>query len=163
MLGHSAGAAHIATMLFLTDLLPKDDPLRNKIKAVALESPPYDLSAMTMDWPTADDHAKYWVTLEKAKENDPWHLFQRLDNDVVAVLPPMLMVEGEFEPEWLIDAGKVFRKGVKDKTGKELEIIIAKGHNHISMNWALSTGEGEEWAEEVVKWLDKVQTASKST
>jgi acetyl esterase/lipase len=158
MLGHSAGAAHIATMLFSTDVLPADDPLRDRIEATVLESPPYDLSAMTMEWPTADIHAEYWVTLEKAKENDPWHLFQRLDDKVVAKLPRILMLE--FEPEWLSDAGKVFHKEVKDRTGKDLRVVIAKGHNHISMNWALSTGEGEEWAEEVVEWLDKVRIAS---
>jgi hypothetical protein len=147
-------------MLFLTDVLPKDDSLRDRIKAIVLISPPYDLSAMTMEWPTAEVHAKYWVTLDNAKQNDPWHLFQRLDDEVVAKLPRILMVEGEFEPEWLINAGKVFSKVVKERTEEDLRVVIAKGHNHISMNWALSTGEGEEWAEEVLAWLDTEKITS---
>lgn len=161
MMGHSAGAAHIATMLFLPDVLPKDDPLRERIKVAILESPPFDLSAMTMEWPTADVHAKYWVTLEKAKEEDPLHLYRRLDKEFsLEKLPRLLMVEGEFEPEWLIDAGKVFHKEVEEKTGEDLRIVVAKGHNHVSLNWALSTGEGEEWAEEVIEWLKAVKEAN---
>jgi len=153
LMGHSAGAAHIATMLFLTDVLPKDDPLRARIRAAILESPPFDLSGMTMDWPTSEAHANYWGTLDEAKECDPLHLFRRLEQEVIEKLPRILMVEGEFEPEWLIDAGKVFHKEVKDKTGENLRVVVAKGHNHVSLNWALSTGEGEEWAEEVIEWL----------
>lgn len=157
LMGHSAGAAHIATMLFLTDVLPKDDPLRKRIRAAVLQSPPFDLSAMTMDWPTADVHASYWCTLDKAKQNDPLHLFRRLEQDVMEQLPRILLVEGEFEPEWLIDARKAFQKEVKDRTGETLRVVIANDHNHISHNWALSTGEGEEWAKEVVEWLSRVE------
>ncbi len=153
LMGHSAGAAHIATMLFLTNVLPKDDPLRARFRAAVLESPPFSLSGMTTDWPTSEAHASYWGTLDKAKDNDPLHLFRRLEQEVIEKLPRILIVEGEFEPEWLIDARKVFHNEVKDRTGENLRVVIAKGHNHVSLNWALSTGEGEEWVEEVIEWL----------
>jgi hypothetical protein len=32
----------------------------------------------------------------------------------------------------------------------EVAYITAKGHNHISINLALSAGEGDEWGEELV-------------
>ncbi|KAJ3516594.1 hypothetical protein NLJ89_g1016 [Agrocybe chaxingu] len=157
LMGHSAGAVHVSTMLFCPNVLPADDPLRPKIVAAILESPPFDLSAMTMEWPSAPTHAKYWGTLESAKANDPLHLYRRLPNEAVERLPKVLMVEGEFEPDFLIDAGDVFRKEVKERTGVQPKKIIAKGHNHISLNWALSTGEGEEWAERTVEWLKELK------
>lgn len=158
LLGHSAGAAHIATLLFHLGVLAADDPLRARIRAAVLESPPYDLSAMTPAWPTADVHAAYWRTLDEAKAHDPLHLYRRLAPSVAARLPALLMVEGEREPDWLVYAGNEFSREMLEKTGEAPVRIVARGHNHISLNWALSTGEGEEWAEEVVEWLLKVRS-----
>lgn len=158
LMGHSAGAAHIATMLFMTAVLPQDDVLRQKIQAAILESPPFDLSTMTPEWPMACVHAAYWGTLEKAKFNDPLSLFKRLDKKVLDGLPKMLMVEAEFEPDWLLEAGKVFNKEVLLRKGKEYKVLTAKGHNHVSLNWALSTGEGEEWAGDVLQWLEEEES-----
>ena len=36
--------------------------------------------------------------------------------------------------------------------GRKVRYDIMKGHNHISPNCALMTGEGEEWAESVAVW-----------
>jgi hypothetical protein len=57
----------------------------------------------------------------------------------------------------LLTAGREFRNVLEAQTGKKVERIVAKGHNHLSYNWALGTGEGEEWAEEVVKWIGASQ------
>jgi len=157
LMGHSAGAAHVSTALFSTDVIPENDDLRSKIVAIILQSPPYDLSAMTDEWPNADIHAKYWGTLDEAKAKDLLHLYRRLPDSAIKTLPKILMVEGEMEPEWLIDAGISFREEVKERTGEQLKKIVGRGHNHISLNWALSTGQGEEWAEEVVEWLQDVK------
>lgn len=157
VMGHSAGAAHVATMLFHPNILTKEDELRSKIFAAILESPPYDFSAMTMEWESAPIHVRYWGTLDAAKANDPLHLYRRLPKPVLEGLPKILMVEGEKEPEWLTDGGHLFHEEVRQRTGESLTRIIAKGHNHISLNWALCSGEGEEWAEEVVEWLNHVK------
>ncbi|KJA16593.1 hypothetical protein HYPSUDRAFT_58130 [Hypholoma sublateritium FD-334 SS-4] len=155
LLAHSAGAAHVATMLFNHGVLPADDPLRVRIRAVALQAPPYDLSGMTAAWPTAHVHAAYWTSLEAAHAADPLHLYRALSEAEANALPALLMVEGEREPDWLIAAGDAFVKEVKGKVGVVPQRVVAKGHNHISLNWALSTGEGEEWGEEVMEWLKK--------
>lgn len=155
LLAHSAGAAHVATMLFDHSVLPAVDPLRARIRAAALQAPPYDLSAMTAAWPNASVHAAYWTSLEAAHAADPLHLYRALSEAEAKALPALLMVEGEREPEWLIEAGKAFAKEVKGKIGVVPQRVMAKGHNHISLNWALSTGEGEEWGEEVMEWLKK--------
>ena len=151
-MGHSAGAAHIATMLFSPNILPLADDLRSKIVAAILISGPYDLVAMQTDWPSASVHAKYWGTLEAAKDNDPLHLFHRLEAIFVERLPKILLVEGEWEPDFLLDAGKALQQAFTDRMQQPNEKIVALGHNHISLNWALSTGQGEQWGEDVVEW-----------
>ncbi|KAH9475194.1 putative carboxylesterase 7 [Psilocybe cubensis] len=157
LMGHSAGAAHVATMVWDTNVLAEDDELRKRIVATILESPPYDLSMMTVDWPTAPIHIHYYGgTIELVHANAPMLFYRKLSKSFAETLPKILMVEGENEPDWLLDAGVSFHKEVKDKTGEDVKKIVAKGHNHISLNWALSTGVGEDWAEELVEWLDKL-------
>ncbi|KAF9544851.1 alpha/beta hydrolase domain-containing protein [Agrocybe pediades] len=157
LMGHSAGALHIATMMFEQNVLPWDDDIRQRVKGLILQGPPYDLSQMTTEWSTWAIHAQYWGNLEIMKANDPINLYRRLPGDVVDKLPGLLMVQGENEPDWLAYAGDRFHEAVKERTGISLDRIIAKGHNHISVNWALSTGVGEDWAEETLAWLAKVQ------
>jgi len=154
-MGHSAGAAHIATMLFSPNILALTDDLRSKIVAAILISGPYDLVAMQADWPSASIHAQYWGTLEAAKANDPLHLFHRLEAIFIERLPNILLVEGEWEPDWLLDAGKALQQAFTDRMHPPCEKIVALGHNHISLNWALSTGQGEQWGEDIIGWYKK--------
>lgn len=154
-MGHSAGAAHIATMLFSPNILALTDDLRSKIVAAILISCPYDLGSMKADWHSASVHAKYWGSFEAAKDNDPLHLFYRLEATLVERLPKFLLVEGEWEPDWLLDAAKTFQQALTNRMQQPSEKIVALGHNHISLNWALSTGQGEQWGEDVVEWYKK--------
>jgi len=64
-------------------------------------------------------------------------------------------VEGEWEPDWLLDAGKALQQTLTDGTQQPNEKIVALGHNHISLIWALSTGQGEQWGEDVVGWYKR--------
>ena len=154
-MGHSAGAAHIATMLFSPNILALVHDLRSKIIAVVLVSGPYDLGPMQADWPSASVHAQYWGSLKVAKANDPLHLFRRLEAMFIERLPKFLLVESEWEPDWLLDAGKVLQQVLTDRIHQPNEKITALGHNHISLIWALSTGQGEQWGEDVVGWYKK--------
>ena len=154
-MGHSAGAAHIATMLFSPNVLALTEDLRSKIIAAILVSGPYDLGPMRMDWPSASVHEQYWGSLEVAKANDPLHLFKGLEANFIERLPKFLLVEGEWEPDWLLDAGKALQRAFTDRIQKPIEKIVALGHNHISLNWALSTGQGEQWGEDVVEWCKR--------
>ena len=154
-MGHSAGAAHIATMLFSPNVLALTEDLRSKIVAAILVSGPYDLGPMQADWPSAIVHEQYWGSLQVAKANDPLHLFQGLEANFIERLPKFLLVEGEWEPDWLLDAGKALQRALTDRIQQPIEKIVALGHNHISLNWALSTGQGEQWGEDVVGWCKR--------
>ena len=156
IMGNSAGAAHAATMIFSPNILALTHDLRSKIVAVILVSGPYDLGPMQADWPSASVHAQYWGSLEVAKANDPLHLFRRLEATFIERLPKFLLVEGEWEPDWLLDAGKALQQALTDRTRLHNEKIVALGHNHISLIWALSTGQGEQWGEDVVAWYKKM-------
>lgn len=155
LMGHSAGAAHIATMLFSPNVLVLTEDLRSKFIAAILVSGPYDLGPMQADWPTASVHEQYWGSLEVAKANDPLHLFQGLEVNYIERLPKILLVEGEWEPDWLLDAGKALQQAFTDRIQQPIEKIVALGHNHISLNWALSTGQGEQWGEDVIGWCKR--------
>jgi len=155
VMGHSAGAAHIATMLFSPSILALTDDLRSKIVAAILISGPYDLGPMQADWPSAVVHEQYWGSLGVAKANDPLHLFHRLEALFVERLPKFLLVEGEWEPDWLLAAGKALQEAFTDRIQQPSEKIVALGHNHISLTWALSTGQGEQWGEDVIGWYKR--------
>jgi acetyl esterase/lipase len=152
LMGHSAGAAHIATMLFSPNVLALTDDLRSKIIAAILISGPYDLGPMETDWPSALAHEQYWGSLEVAKANDPLRLFQSLDAIFIERLPNILLVEGEWEPDWLLDAGKALQQALTDRIQQPIEKFVALGHNHVSLIWALSTGQGEQWGDDVAGW-----------
>ena len=154
-MGHSAGAAHIATMLFSPNVLALTDALRSKIVAAILVSGPYDLGPMQADWLSASVHEQYWGSLEAAKANDPLHLFQGLEANFIERLPKFLLVEGEWEPDWLLDAGKALQHAFTNRIQQPIEKLVALGHNHISLIWALSTGQGEQWGEDVFGWYKR--------
>lgn len=80
-------------------------------------------------------------------------LLSKADDATVASLPGILTVEGEHEPQWLLTVGHDFRSALEARGRKRPELIVAKGHNHVSINLVLGTGECEEWAERVVQWM----------
>ena len=156
VMGHSAGAAHIATMLFSPNVLALNEDLRSKIIAAILISGPYDLRPMQSSWASASIHAQYhFGSIEAAKANDPLHLFYGLEAAFIERLPKFLLVEGEWEPDWLHDAGKALQQAFAYRIDQPVDKIVALGHNHISLNWALSTGQGEQWGEDVVGWYKR--------
>ncbi|KAF4622629.1 hypothetical protein D9613_009271 [Agrocybe pediades] len=153
IMGHSAGALHITTMIFNESVLPFDDELRQRIVGIIPHGCPYELSNMGG---SAGPGAQYYGNIEAAIANSPLSLFRRLPQAGLDKLPHILMVEGENEPDWLKDAGNAFHGAVKERTGKSVPRIFGKGHSHISSTWALCTGQGEGWAEEIVAWIQQV-------
>jgi len=41
----------------------------------------------------------------------------------------------------------------EERTGKKLDINVGEGHNRMSAHWALNSGEGERWGEDLVTWV----------
>lgn len=152
--GHSAGGLHITSMMFDENVLPLDDELRRRIIGLVPNGCPYDLSNPSG---LADTVALYYGNLELAVENSPANLYRKLPRSAINKLPKILMVQAENEPDWLRDAGDVFYDTVKEASGEALDRKFGKGHNHISITLALSTGQGEGWAEETCEWLQNLR------
>ncbi|KAE9396656.1 alpha/beta hydrolase domain-containing protein [Gymnopus androsaceus JB14] len=150
-MGHSVGAVNFATMLLLS-LLPED--VQRKCKGVILISGGYTCDNEAVG-PTFNPEVatQFFGSLEKAKENTPLSLLNKLPKDKLATLPELCLVEAEREPEPFKLAGKQFHEALSSLTGKHVPKVIGQGHNHISITLALMSGQGEQWAEEVFNWM----------
>lgn len=147
--GHSAGAAHVATLTFSNELLQSTN-LRERIKGVVLSGCPYKSSVT----PPGETLLQYFGSIEAIASGSPISLLQSASAETIAALPPILVFSAENEPpELLIAPRDEFIPAFENKTGRKIKSIIGKGHNHISSNWALYSGEGEEWAHEITDWF----------
>ena len=152
LMGHSAGASNAFTAVVLPD---NEDSavLRRNIAGLILSAGVHSLHDLPPDSSFWDVLADYCGGREKIEASTSLALFRSAADSVISSLPKLLIVEAEREPDWLLAAGKKFRDALEARTGKKVELIVGKGHNHISGNLALGTGQGEEWAEEVLKWI----------
>lgn len=72
---------------------------------------------------------------------------------VKQLLPPRIfIILGENDTPSITAWSETFGKALREK-GVKFQEHIMKGHNHISSNLALNSGEGEEWGEEIAKWI----------
>ncbi len=104
-----------------------------------------------------DRSSAYWGTQDKAKEYSALSItLSSLDIIPKEKLPKFLLVEAEGEPEWIFDAGVDYRRLLEWHLNEPVEMVVGKGHNHISLFCCLSSGEGEEWGVQVADWVWKV-------
>ncbi|KAH8827183.1 alpha/beta-hydrolase [Flagelloscypha sp. PMI_526] len=153
LIGHSAGSINIAIMLLLPGFV--SDEFRKRIKSVVLSGATYhDKNHMAAPkfW---EIFVQYWGSEDAVHANSPFGLLEKASQETAAALPRIAVVEAEHEPELIATSGKDFKQLYREKMGKDVPYFVAQGHNHISMNWALNSGEGEQWAEDVVAWLEK--------
>ncbi len=64
----------------------------------------------------------------------------------------MLVMRSEKEPPYIIPETD-FVALREEKTGEKVPINVAEGHVHMSANWALNSGEGEQWGEDLALWV----------
>jgi acetyl esterase/lipase len=150
LMGHSAGGVNVATILFYPGFTEPE--VLSKIKGAVLMSPVYNSrpDALIADQDTVD---KFWGGSDEFAKRIPYGLLKNTSPEALQKLPKILMVESENDPDSFIAVRKEWQELLDEKTKNKHEVVIAKGHNHISLTWALLTGQGEEWAERVVEWL----------
>ncbi|KZT20039.1 alpha/beta-hydrolase [Neolentinus lepideus HHB14362 ss-1] len=162
IMAHSAGATHIATLLLSQTILsPSVRPgFLSRIKKVVLNAGAYHFRSEHAADPSVLE--AYYGNTTELRDKEPLSLAEKASLDLIKSLPDTLMMRGEKEPRGLIVPNEEFRseleKRLKDAGGgrngqTEVRLIVNKGHNHISGHWALSSGEGEEWTEEVLTFL----------
>ncbi|KAL0948409.1 hypothetical protein HGRIS_010990 [Hohenbuehelia grisea] len=154
LIGQSAGAAHVATSLLYPNLIAPS--VRPRIRGAVLIAGAYHLHPAGTTTGFEELVNMYWASEAEARATVPLALLNGLAAEDVKALPPLLLVEGEREPQWVKVVGKDFYEALKGRVGEDegrVRKIWGKAHNHLSITWCLGTGEGEEWAEEAVEWM----------
>ncbi|KAK0187251.1 alpha/beta-hydrolase [Armillaria mellea] len=151
VMGHSAGAMNMFTILITPELYSAT--LHPKIKGAVLFAGAYTFEEMPSFMTAAVE--RYYGDFEHQKERLPLGLLQAASDEKIATLPRLLLGIAERDPESLVNASKNFQLALEAR-GLTYDKFVAAGHNHISVNFALSTGQGEEWASDVVKWIRSV-------
>ncbi|KAJ7463317.1 alpha/beta-hydrolase [Mycena latifolia] len=141
LVGHSAGGVHVLTLL-----LHEPAPVPGvTVKGTVIASAPYHFGGSAM----ADG---YYGTPESTAANAPLGLLNASFDEVLGSLPPLALVHCARDPPEFVAAHGDFVEALEAKKLGRKD-ILAEGHNHISLTWALGTGDGEGWAEEVVGWI----------
>ncbi|KIJ54107.1 hypothetical protein M422DRAFT_241362 [Sphaerobolus stellatus SS14] len=65
----------------------------------------------------------------------------------------LVVLTSEQDPKNFLDWADEFKKALLENAGTQTISWSLKGHNHASTISALYPGEGEEWAEEVIRLL----------
>lgn len=153
ILGHSAGAFHTGSLVLNLDVLPLNSDLRSRIAGAGLNGGPYDLSAVQVGTARGQLYEQYFGSVEDAKKCDILALVKRYPSTELKSLPRIILVKAEREPDFLGEATQKLSEEMERKMGGKPRIIVGAGHNHISINWVLGIGEGEEWAYDFAVWV----------
>ncbi|KAJ7580648.1 hypothetical protein C8J56DRAFT_1102896 [Mycena floridula] len=94
----------------------------------------------------------HWGSLKESFKKDSVALMSQV---AVERLPPLFCIEAESDTDGMKEIGKTLVDNLTARPGIKVTTASAKGHNHVSLNWALGTGEGEEWAEQAVQFMKK--------
>ena len=151
VLAASAGAAHVVSALLSPDVLP---PIGVKLTGIATLGGAFALAGVETITRLVD---AYWGSQELARRMEPLTLVQE-QGDRVREMPPWLFIEAENEPRHVKNGGRLVREALVEQGRQDFGRVIAKGHNHISVTFVLGTGdlEGEKWADEFVRWMNKL-------
>jgi len=141
VMGHSAGAVHTKVLALYP---PLRDTTQPRLKGLIWCAGPWSFGATVQG---------YFGSQAQQEENEPRALWNGLPDEEIGNLPDILLVRAEREPPALLISWDEMLSDIEKRRGTVPQTIISKGHNHISPNWALGSGQGEEWGEEVTKWM----------
>ncbi|KAG1718800.1 hypothetical protein EDB19DRAFT_1978410 [Suillus lakei] len=79
---------------------------------------------------------QYIGSQEKQREREPKALWNAPSDEQIKDHPDILLVRAEREPDWLLLSWEEILPDIEKRLGKAPQMIIGKGHNHISPNWA---------------------------
>lgn len=159
LMGHSAGGVHVLTLL----LHPALAPGLPRIKGAVSVSTPLHYEPAGIDIKLG---GVYYGSAAAAIAQSPLALFRAAARGQgagaaaggrVAGLPPLALVSCEHDQDWFPVVGRDFYEALVENGVEPAPVqILAEGHNHISVTWALETGQGEKWAEDAVKWMESL-------
>lgn len=164
ILGHSAGAVHTLVLHLYpplrASLAERAAEVGLRVRGLVLSGSAWHFGVGGETFATGGPTKFYFGEEAQQKEREPRGLWAALGEEDVRAFPEVMLVQAEREPDWLrVETREIMEKEVGDKlrvVGRELkEMYVAAGHNHVSVNWVLGTGdeEGEKWGYDVVEWI----------
>ena len=159
VLGHSAGSNHAASLFLLPSLLPLASPVRAATRGLVPCGGAYHFTfdvasaGVTVLPPGVVDG--YYGSAAGALANMPLRLLADAPEELVQGLPEIFVLRSEHEPAVIEGSNEAFVRALEGRLGlgRKVRYEVMKRHNHISPHWALLTGDGEEWAEDVAVWV----------
>ena len=152
LFGHSAGGIHLASYLLLPSLYRSSSAI-GRVRGVILMGVPCEISpSRPQFYATAQI---YYGNAKKVAANQPLNLLRRADNLHVHSLPPLWSIAAGSEPRAISASMRNF-SGELRKRGGTVDEFVLDGHDHLSPVLALSSGSGEEWGYDAVKWIFKL-------
>ncbi|RDW68333.1 hypothetical protein BP5796_08990 [Coleophoma crateriformis] len=165
LMGNSAGGLHILTFLLDPIFFAQRKALLDGSGCLALKgfidvSVPHHFKSA--DSTRLDINERYFGPLADVESRCPYGLLKTATRSgksrTETAMPKTLVLLDEFDPEDEISETVNDFVGLwKEAWGDEgLSFEVIQGHNHISPPPALMSGEGEQWGEDVVKWMRSV-------
>jgi len=148
MYGHSAGGSIVTSLLLHEPALVSADVLA-RVKGVMSLGAPHLLAG------PAEKLPEFVVQLygDAYEQLCPCGLLRNASSETLAALPPLFVMRSEKEPPGLMISHDKFLEIVRERAIKDVKVGIAAVHNHVSPELALSTGEGEEWGNDLIAWI----------
>ena len=134
LLGHSAGALHISTLLLLGGekgaSLLEGTGILDVLKGVVLNGGAYHFNRELSAPP--DTLSAYYAPSPGVSfsTHQPLSLLESAPPSIVQALPPIWLIRGEKEMTAISGPGADFAKLLSEKTGKVVEEKVFNGHNH---------------------------------
>lgn len=149
LFGHSAGGIHLASYLLLPSLYRSSSAF-GRVRGIILMGVPCEISpSRAQFYATAQI---YYGNAKKVAANQPLNLLRRADKSHVRSLPPFWSIAAGSEPR-AISASMRNLSGELRKRGGTVDEFVLDGHDHLSPVLALSSGSGEDWGYDAVKWI----------
>ena len=152
ILGHSAGATITTTLFLEPDLLPPKSDLHSRIKGIIPMAGVYHFRGVNAINADVVD-AYYGTTEEERRQKETLGLLETASPELLAALPPILATVSELEDPRVEVTHWDFLKVLKEKVLNPVDDFVMKGQNHVSVMDTLMSGEGEDWAYNVVEWM----------
>lgn len=164
MMGNSAGGLHMCTFLFEEMFLEQRRELISGSKGLLLKgfislSVPYHFRSMGNDKGSREIRERYYGSIGDMTSKCPYGLFVAIVKSGRSrkelAIPRTLVLLDEFDPQdEIVGSVEDFVGLWETEWGQDgLAFEVIKGQNHISPPLALMSGEGEEWAEDILRWM----------
>ncbi|TGO48695.1 hypothetical protein BCON_0232g00030 [Botryotinia convoluta] len=160
LMGNSAGGLHIATYLLEPRFLEERKSWQGKanvsLKGAVEVGVPYSFEEALAG--RKDMLEKYYGSDGDVLAKCPYGLLKAVGESKKSReelgIPKLLVMHSEYDPvDEILKPNDAFVKLGEKIWEEKIEVIKIEGHNHISPQMALSTGEGEEWGEKAAAWI----------